>query len=172
MKLNPFKRSDPRQSLANVATEARCLHTSTIALRDFVEEKEAVLVLQVQNTLPISGNIGHIRNAMGAMVVLSQSAGVELAGAKALLATLEDSNEFKQAAAIIEPLLEEIAELEADEQTKREEKYRRAAALQEVEQAAKARALAAAAADPEVIAAKRKLEEAEAAASETSLPQQ
>ena len=89
---------------------------------------------------------------------IRHSIGSELASAKVLLATIEASKEFKECAAVLEPLIAEIAALEAEEEKRRLERQRNEAALSGAREAAKKRALESVDKDPEVVKAVEKLQ--------------
>jgi hypothetical protein len=154
-----MKTKDPRELLANVQTEVRQLHTNVLALRQIVLEKEAnliVLLKTIQNTP--SGDPYVISQTVASMYgLLQRDVGHEYASVKAILELAENSEAFKKAAAEIDPLVAEIAELDAKEQARLDEQARNKAELAEALKAARKEALVNAELHPAVVAAKQKL---------------
>ena len=92
------------------------------------------------------------------MNALQRDLGPEYAGIEAILQFAESSQAFKDAAAQIDPLLAAIAELDAAEETRRQEDARIKAELNEARAAAKKTAVAEVENHPAVVAVKQKLQ--------------
>jgi hypothetical protein len=154
------KETDPREALANVPTDTRLLYINALALRSIISELEKNFIMQAATLLSGGNNVFNVESAKGPMLMLChQDASSELAGAKAMLSVLEGSDELKRACAIMEPVLEAVAKVEAEEEKLLRERLQNKAALHEAEEAAKKRALANVEKDPAVLAAKQKLQE-------------
>lgn len=151
-----------RQKLAYVGDNLRNVHTNGLALRKNVEEMQRAFIERVGNRN--SDPIGHVDNARGGMVVESRAAGVEIAAASQLLEVLENSAQFKKAAELIEPLLAEIATIEAEELAVQHEVLKRQADVNAARALALEKAKAEAEKHPAVLAASKQLESAQSLA--------
>lgn len=156
--------NDARSLLANVPDVQRQLHTNVSALRENLKNLARDVTHRVfsayapENQFSVS-NMG----APMSSIVRSDLA-TEFAVTEVILRVLENSPEFKEADAIIAPLLLAVAQLEIWEQKEREDAGRRKAAFDSAREKARQRALENAENDPAVLAAKRDLETAQSSA--------
>src|SRR5947208_625347 len=151
--------SDPRSLLEAVPHEQRQLHTNVLALRENVKEltKNLIFRFATAASTPGSGNPYNISNTRAPITVVQHTFGQEFAVAKAMLQEIEESAEFQEAAALVDPLLAAVAALDAQEETERQEQARARAALNAALEIARKRAIENAENDPAVLAAKQKL---------------
>jgi hypothetical protein len=150
---------DPRTLLANMPVDLRQYHTTVLAARANLEALRRGLLVQIETFEVVP--LGHVNNARARLTAFYSS---ELARnfvtAETVLSALENSPRFKEADALIAPLLAAVAKLEAEEETAHQEQLRTQAELAKARETAQQRAIVAAEKDPAVIAAKRKVEKA------------
>jgi hypothetical protein len=149
--------NDPRHLLDHVPYEQRQLHTNVLALRENLKQLSQIVTQRV-HTFAIENSFS-VSNMRQPMTSIAQSdLAIEFATTEAMLRTLENSPQFKEASAAIDPLLLAVAQVEARELQERQEAARAEAALNAAREAARQRAIEQAENDPAVLAAKRKLE--------------
>jgi hypothetical protein len=154
-------RTDVRSRLEDLPSYLVGIHTRTEALRRLVSESEQRLV---QSYLIASGaEDRHYGNAARQVYEFCESDYVQqYITRREVLALVERCDEFKEADAVIRPLLAELAEVEAKEQAIRVLQAERENAVRDALEIAKTRALEAAENDPAVVKARAKLEEVKA----------
>ena len=162
---NPFKKSEVAAQATPApkhSTEAlehhRLIYTNALALDLCIEQAERAAVLRAQSAYNDGCAFFHFANHVGLVVKMAQNFGSKIAGAKALRDTVRASALFIEAAEIIEPLLKAEAGQAARELAASQLLAQTKQAHRETLEAAQARALKTAETDPDVIAAKRKLE--------------
>jgi hypothetical protein len=158
---------DAKELLTAVSPDLRLIHTNTRALQRLVSAYERTLVSVASIALPMGGNndpdpYGNVNAACLSMIVESRSArSIESTIQKAMLEVLENSAEFKKACDLIDPLLAAIAAQDEEEQSRQSELHRSRGALNKAREEARQRAVEAAENDPDVIAAKQRVEQTE-----------
>ena len=158
MKMKNDKK-DPRFVLSNVADNKRSFHANVLALRFIVEELQRRLMAAFVSQQGIVGTEAYVPQFVGPAMnsLTSGDLADQFAAAKTLLEVVEDSQIFKDASAEIDPLLSEIAAIEAEEERQRQEQLRNEEDLRQAERAAEQEVLAGVKHHPLVIAARRKL---------------
>src|SRR5438093_5888843 len=112
-----MKTKDPLTILENISNDTRQLHANVRALRILAREMEAALLIRLKTTQasPTGRDAFNVSNMRGPMTTLVDQLGSAYANTKLVLQLAENSEAFKSASAQIDPLLEEIAQLEDDE---------------------------------------------------------
>jgi predicted O-linked N-acetylglucosamine transferase (SPINDLY family) len=146
--------SDAHERLEHVTSESRQLYGAVQALRELVADDERQLVFLAKNFSSV--NLGDAQDLKAPAILLSRGHGLEAAARNNLLTVLENSPDFIQAKAAIEPLLAEISDLEASELQDRIERDQKREQLRVALEKAKLDAENA----PTVVAARKALEAA------------
>lgn len=150
--------NDPRNLLDHVPAEQRQLHTNVLALRENVKKLTEDVFCRVSSAYATENSFS-VSNMGARMTSIQQSdTAIEFATAKTMLHTLENLEQFKEADAVIAPLLLAVAQLVALEEQERQDRARHEAELQSAKEAAKKRALEGIENDSVVVAAKKKLQ--------------
>src|SRR5947208_1763695 len=117
MKLNFMKTTkrtveEASDRLGDVPETQRLLYTNVCALRILVKELETKSIrrMATTGTTPGSSVPLPISDAKVGVTVVWRDIGAELSSAKVLLTTVEESAEFKECAAVVEPLVAELTE--------------------------------------------------------------
>ena len=154
---NPFiakateKLEKLRDDMGSIPTEKILIWTNSEALKELIHERTQHVLLAAQN----GGTYYDIGNSKGYARQLTEHGGhsLSLADAVITLQILEESAEFKAAAAMILPLMARKEGLESDVAAERQIHADKAAALRESLAKAQAEALATVHSHPSVVAA-------------------
>lgn len=103
---------NPREQLLRVSDDARRIYCNTVALRSLLSELETPIVTRALGAECTGNNLWQTQNYRTSILPTLDERQPAVVAA---LAVLENSPEYIQAKAQIEPLLEAIAELEAAE---------------------------------------------------------
>ncbi len=144
---------DPRAALANVPDHLRRVFLNVSALQNLRAEIERPLVVRALNAegTRYSWNPGDF------LANIMPTVDTRIPAIAAALNVLENSAEFLEAKRIVEPILRDLAELEAREAEAALQRADRQRKLDEAIAAAEERALAAARKDPAVLRAEAAL---------------
>ena len=151
-----------KHEIGNVLHNTRCAYTNGMALRQLYTEKEKHFLFNLSQhpaaeVLRIPNCVSHMNN------LATTSLGSGLGTLKILLDLSEASAEFQEAYSILQPMVDRVAELEAEIQDERNTAGRAAHALAEAIEVARIAAEDKVAKDPAVIAARKALEAAQPA---------
>jgi hypothetical protein len=151
-----------KNAVGSVLHNTRCAYTNGMALRQLYTEKEKHFLFNLSEhsapeVLRIPNCLSHINN------IATTSLGSNFGTLKILLDLSEASAEFQEAYSILQPMVDRVAELEAEIQAETETASRALHALHEAEDAARQAAESKAMRDPAVIAARKALEDSQPA---------
>src|SRR5260370_8545443 len=106
------KQSDPRELLRNVPMDQQLIWANTKAVGGVIREKETVFIFCTSNLHMIGAfDPENYKNQIGAMFAeVHTDIARDLVVGKSLVETLEASEAYQKAAAILEPILAAIAE--------------------------------------------------------------
>ena len=149
--------ADVQRQVSSLPHSVRAVYTNGTALKNIWLEKKEELLLELSqhpapSPLDVPNGTSHPYGFVRSPVF------TEVAMLRLVLDLAEQSVEFQDACAVIEPMLEKIAELEADHAAAVAEKGRKMNALRDAEETALEAARAAALESPAVLAARRALE--------------
>jgi hypothetical protein len=105
------KTTDPREALAAVPDDARRIFVNVTALAIAIEETETRLLTRAKHAEPSGTDLWNARNALQNLTDIPD----RYAPCKTLHAALSASDEYRDAAKLIEPIQLAIAELEKAE---------------------------------------------------------
>jgi hypothetical protein len=151
-----------KNEIGHVLHHHRCAYVNGMALRNLYTEKERHFLFNLSQhpaaeVLRIPNCHGHMHN------LAASSVGQDFGTLKILLDLSEASAEFREAHAILQPLVDRVAQLEGEIEAERETAGRAAHVLAEAEDAARQAAQEKAMKDPAVVAARKALEAAQPA---------
>ena len=151
-----------KHEIGNVLHNTRCAYTNGMALRQLYTEKEKHFLFNLSQhpaaeVLRIPNCVSHMNN------LATTSLGSGLGTLKILLDLSEASAEFQEAYSILQPMVDRVAELEAEIQDERNTAGRAAHALAEAIEVARLAAESKAMRDPAVVAAQKAHEAAQPA---------
>jgi len=151
-----------RSKRDNIPEQLRNLYINGCALRAYCAELTQRFISFAGNTASGHPDSFNPRAAMTVMVQATQSVGVELATAAALLSVLEAHPDFKRASEVLPPAIEAVAAQELAIQAATNAHHQRRHELEQLRAAAKARAESEIESLPEIAAARAAFEEAAA----------
>jgi hypothetical protein len=151
-----------KHEIGHILHNVQCAYVNGMALRNLYSEKEGHFLFNLsQHPAP---EVLRIPNCIGHMNQLAASSvGQDFGTLKILLDLSSASAEFQEAHSIIQPLVDRVAELEAEIEDERNTAGRAANALAEAEAAARQAAEDKLAKDPAVIAARKAFDAAQPA---------
>jgi hypothetical protein len=152
--------ADLKHEIHHIDYHIQCAYANGLSLRLLFEEKASIFRSNFRENSWL--DIFTVPNCSAHMSGMANSMlGINIGTLKTILDLSENSTEFKEALALIQPKMDRVAEIELEIQAEREIAALAARALADAEEAARGAAEAALAKNPAVIAARAALEAAQ-----------